>query len=352
MAITGPCYTTRDEVKDALDIKESARVNAQVDRAMAAGRDAVESLCLRKFYPLVATRVFDWPNFQRAYPWRLWLNQFELISVTTLTAGGTILTAGQYFLEPANSGPPFTRIDLNRSTSAAWTSTGTPQHAISVAGVWGFGADSTPAGALAAAMTDTTGTAATVTDSSKVGAGSILLIDAERLIVTDKTMTTTGQTQQGAGAGTALASDVALTVTDGTKYAIGEILLLDSERMRVVDIAGNVLTVKRAWDGTVLATHTGATIYAARLLTVIRGALGTTAATHLIAAPATRHVPPGLVQELALAESINSFLQETSGYARTVGSGDNIRQVSGAGLADLRARCLNAFGRKARQRVI
>src|SRR6266568_1187950 len=150
MAITGVCYCTREEVKHALDIKESARVNPQVDRALAGARDSVESLCNRKFYPQAATRKFDWPNYQRAYPWRLWLNQHEVISVSVLSSGGIVIPAGQYFLEPANEGPPYTHIELNRSTVAAWTSGATPQHAISVTGVFGFGADTAPAGALAA----------------------------------------------------------------------------------------------------------------------------------------------------------------------------------------------------------
>ena len=351
MTITGVCYCTRGEVKTALDIKESARVNDQVDRALAGARDSVETLCNRKFFPSAGTRVFDWPDRSRPYPWRLWLNQHEAISISALVSGGVAIPAGQFFLEPQD-GPPFTRIDLNRSAAAAWTAGSTPQHAIAATGVFGFRADTAPAGALAAAMADTTGTALAVTDGSRAGAGSSLLVDSERMLVTDTAMITTGQSQQGAGAATAVASDVALTVTDGTKFAVGEVVLLDSERMRIADIAANVLTVKRAWDGTVLATHAGATIFAPRLLTVMRGALGTTAATHLIASPAAVHVNPGLVWELSVAEAINLFLQESSGYARTVGSGDNVRQASGAGLADLRARCVSAFGRKSRRRTV
>ena len=67
----------------------------------------------------------------------------------------------------------------------------------------------------------------------------------------------------------------------GSGFNVGEVILVDSERMLIVDIAGNYLTVKRAWDGSVLAIHsTGADIYTLRLLTVTRGALGTTAGTH------------------------------------------------------------------------
>jgi hypothetical protein len=164
-------------------------------------------------------------------------------------------------------------------------------------------------------------------------------------------MTSTGQVQQS-GVSTASASDVALGVSDGTKFAVGELLLLDSERMLIVDIAGGVLTVKRAYDGSVLGIHSGATIYAPRLLTVVRGTLGTTAATHLINAAVARQAPPSLVRDLNLAEAANQVLQETSGYALVVGEGDTVRPASGAGLAELWAEVTAGYGRNTRSRVI
>lgn len=350
--ITRVCYCTREDVKASVDFKESARNNPQIDRAMQSAAEKIEGFTHRKFYPLLATRVFDWPNYQRAYPWRLWLNQSEVISITTLTSGGVVIPSNQYFLEPANEGPPYSRIDLNRSTSAAWSAGATPQHSISVTGLWGYCTATVPAGTLAAAMSDTTGTAVTISDSSLIGAGDTILVDAEQLLVTNRSMASTGQAQQGAGAGTASAADVALTVTDGTKYAVGETLLLDSERMLVVDIAANVLTVKRAFDGSVLATHSGATVYAPRQLTVVRGTLGTTAATHLNAAAVVRNAPPSLIRDLAIAESVNQVLQETSGYALVVGEGDTVRPASGAGLAELWTEVTARYGRNLRQRVI
>jgi hypothetical protein len=351
LVISRVCYATREDVKAALDFKESARNNSQIDRALQSSAEKIEGFTHRKFFPKLATRVFDWPNYQRSYPWRLWLNQNEVISVTTLSSGGVVIPSNQYFLEPANDGPPYTHIDLDRSTSAAWSSGATPQHSISIAGLWGFNADTAAAGALASAMTDTTGTVATITDSSLVGTGDTILIDSERMLVTARSMVTTGQTQQS-GASTVSQADVALTVTDGTKYAVGEILLLDSERMLIVDIAANVLTVKRSWDGTVLATHSGATVFAPRQLTVVRGTLGTTAATHLISAPVARQAYPSLIRDLAIAESVNQVLQETSGYALVVGEGDTVRPASGAGLAELWAEVVARYGRNTRSRVI
>lgn len=351
MAISTPCYCTREMVKSALDIKATARDDSQVDRAIEAASRTVESTLKRVFYPLDATRYFDWPNSQRARPWRMWFNQYDCVSLTSVTSGGVSIPLNTVFLEPVNAGPPYTYMEVDISTTSSFSPGQTWQHSLAVVGTWGYSANTASAGALAVAITSTTATTATITDSSQLGVGSVLLIDTERLLVTDRAMVSTGQTQQS-GAETATNNDVALTVTDGTKYTVGETLLLDSERMLIVDIAGNVLTVKRAWDGTALATHSSATIYAPRLLTVTRGALGTTAATHLISAGISRYVYPGLVVDLAVAEAINALLQETSGYARTVGEGDSMRLASGAGLADIRAQAISANGRKARQRVV
>ena len=132
-----------------------------------------------------------------------------------------------------------------------------------------------------------------------------------------------------------------------------ETILVDAERMLVTDIAGVVATVKRAWDGTVLAAHTGALdVYAPRTLTVTRGAQGTTAATHDTAAPVSRLVVPPLVRDLAIAEAINRLLSEISGYARTVGSGENLRNASGAGLKLIRDDVVTRYGRKSRIRSV
>jgi hypothetical protein len=189
-----------------------------------------------------------------------------------------------------------------------------------------------------------------VTDSSLVGVGTIIRVDTERMIVTARTMKDTGQNSTAL---TASSSDVAITgITAGT-IAVGEVLAVDSERLLVVDVAGTTVTVKRAWDGTVLAAHSnGADIYALRTLTVERGALGTTAATHLDTTAVVKHVPPALVRDLVIAEAINQLQQETSGYARIVGEGETAREGTGRGLVDLRRQAVAALGRKARARAV
>lgn len=357
-----PWSASVEDVKAAPDWKESARNTAQIRRALEASTRSVERLCHRKFYPELATRYFDWPDLNVSLPWRLWLNQYEVIYTTSLVSGGTTIASGNYNLEPVNEGPPYDRIEMNISTQAAFSSGSTHQRAIAVAGLFGYNDDSDPAGALAAGVGSATTTTADVTDSSQdtgVGVGNLLQADAERMVVTAKTMISTAQTLGGAGL-TAAKNSVTVPVSDGTTYHVGETILLDSERMLIVDIAGNNLTVVRAHDGTVLATHTtGTTIYAPRRLTVTRGALGTTAATHSNGATISRHTVPGLVRQLTVAETLRDILQETGGYGAGTGpmpsgggSKPGRRQTQSDPLDDLRARCYAAHGRKARIRAV
>jgi hypothetical protein len=345
----GVPYCTREDVSSAPDIKFSARNSAQVDRAIESASRSIEGLLHRKLYPVIATRYFDWPPPAYGRPWRLWLDEDELISVTSLVAGGTTIAASDYFLEPANSGPPYNRIEIDLASTASFSSGSTHQRSIAVTGVWGHSDESAAAGALAEAL-DNSETEVNVTNAALIGVGDLIKCETERMLVTNKTMLDTGQ---NASALTAAKADVSITgVTAGTVHS-GEVIAIDSERMLVVDVTGTTLTVNRGWDGTALASHSlNADIYALRTLTVTRGALGTTAATHSDATALTRWVPPGLVRSLCIAESVNEILQGQSGYARTVGSDDQARETTGRGLADLRKRTYNAYGRKARTRAV
>ena len=344
----GVWYATREQVKAAMDTAETARNDSAVDRAIESASRSAEGLLHRRFYPLVATRYFDWPNRQYARPWRLWLDDQELVSVTTLTAGGTVVPSSDYFLEPVNTGPPYNRVEIDLSSTAAFSAGDTRQRAIQIDGTW-YLEDDTAAGALAEALDDSE-TGVDVTNSFLVGVGSIIKVDSERMIVTGKAMLDTGETCYAL---TASSSDESITgVTAGT-VATGETIKVDSERMLVVDQASTTLTVKRAWDGSTLATHdAGTAIFAPRTLQVERGALGTTAATHTDATSISVHVVPALVRDLVVAEAIDQLQQETSAYARVIGEGDNAREGTGRGLADLRRDAVRVHGRKARARAV
>lgn len=360
MTISRVCYVTRESVKRALDVKSTARADWQIDEAIQSATDSVEGFLHRTFYPVIDTRYWDWPNFQSAYPWRIWFDANELADVTVnvpvVTTGGNIIPNSDIFWGHPQYSPPYGYMELSRATSATFGQGDTPQRDVAITGTYGFNIQTAAAGNLASALPDTTSTYILVNSQCTVvsGVGDNILIDSERFIVTDKMMTDTGQVQQGSGLTTANTNDVTLQVTTGSDYSVNEVLLLDSESVLVTNISGNYLTVKRAWDGSVIAAHSGAEIYGLRTLVVERGALGTTAATHLDSEAVYVHVVPRLVAQLARAEAIEQLLGEQSGYAKqpSPGGSKGTTTTIGIGIDSIRDRAYTAFARQARQRVV
>lgn len=340
-------YCTREDVKSSPDFKEVARNNEQIDRAIAAATRSVEGLTHRKFYPEIDTRYFDWPNQQYARSWRLWLDGNEVVSVSSLVSGGETVSASDYFLEPNTYGPPYNRIEMDLGSSAAFSTGDTHQRSIAVSGTFGYTDEVENASTLAASGSSSA-TSLTVASSTYIGVGQILKIDSEYLLVTEKRYADTTQNLQTPL--TSAKSDVSVVVSNGTVFNPGDVVVLDSERMKVIDVIGNTLTVVRAWDGTVLAAHTGSDIYLPVSLTVKRGALGSTAATHANGATVSKVVIPELVRELAIAEAINILLQASSGYARSESGESNNPADIGRGLQGLRDQVKRLYGRKARIR--
>lgn len=344
-------FITREEVKASLDIKESARANAQIDRLIAASTESIVGDLKRSFAPVLATRTFDFPSEQqRGTPrWRLWLNQNTLISATTVSSGGVVIPPSDYFLRP-DWGPPFTHLEIDRSSNSAFGGGSTPQRDITIDGLWGDRDDEDTAGTLAAAIGSTTVRTITVSNAALIGVGQLIRVDSERMVVTgragvDTTANLSGTVAANLGATT-------IPVTSSALVNIGEVITLDAERMIIDDITGNNLIVRRAQDGTVLASHTSSDVYAPRLLTVQRGAQGTTAATHSNGAAVAKWLSRSLLSQWSNAETLNGLQQEGSAYARIVGSGDNEREATGRALNDLRDRARTAFGRQVRHRAV
>ncbi|MFC8862655.1 hypothetical protein [[Kitasatospora] papulosa] len=348
-----PTYATREDVKAALDFKQTARADRQIDRALHTASRNVDALCRRRFYPELASRSWDWPNAQRARPWRLWLDENELISVDEVTTGGTVVPPEAVFLEPNAYGPPYNQIQLDTSSATSgWIGADTHQRTISIRGLYGFRDDETTAGTTTGTL-DATATAVSVdaAASAQVGVGSLLRLDTERVIVTGRSQADTGQTL--AGDLDAQAKTTIVPVSDGGAFEVDETVLIDGERLHIVDIAGDTLIVRRAWDGSTITAHTsGATVYAPRSLTVTRGALGTTAATHSGSAVVHLFDPPALVHQLTMAEAINVLLQEQAGWFRTATGGSTSREATLEALTALRTQVYDALGRKARIRGV
>lgn len=349
----GVKYATREDVKNALDIAATARSNAQVDRAVETASRSVEGLLKRHFYPLTATRHFDWPDRRRSRAWRLWLDGDEVISVDTLKVAGTEIPASDYWLEPHNDGPPFNRIEMKLGGGSAFAGgDNAHQRAIQVDGLFGYTADEKEVGELTGDLGDTDSATASVSWSDpKVGVGDILRINSERMVVTGRTMVNSGQDLQSDL--DAQASDVTASVADGTAFATDQVILIDAERMLVTDIADNNLVVKRAWDGSVLAAHSsGADVFTLTGVQLDRAQLGTDLASHSSGAAIRRHDVPGLVRDLTIGEAIDQLQQEQAGYGRTAGQGESERELGGRGLRDLRKEAVARYGRKARTGAI
>lgn len=338
-------YVTREEIQAAVGAADHPRMNARIDRANAAAAGELERFLHRRFYPWTGTRTFDVPTGPT-----LWLHDQELAGAPeSISSGGTAMTSGDYFALP-NSGPPYRWIDTNRAGSVPWSGGDTTQQAISITGTFFYPArlvDTTflidaPAGSDTEIDLDT---------SAGTGAGSLLLIDGERLLITDRTLITTGSTLTADL--DASKSSTTFTVADGSLLDMGETLTIDGERMQVQSVAGNTVVVERSFAGSVLAAHTsGATIYAPRRCTVVRGVLGTVAAAHSASSVVRTILAPSLVREYALALAVDFWQQGNSAYSSNTGSADNRQGQQGSALAALAERVYTAYGRKTRSRAV
>lgn len=338
----GIWYTTLEAVKGSLDVAETARNNAQVRRILDSSARSVEGQLKRRFRPWTGTRTVSPISTRPA--WQLPLGRYELITATEVITDGVTLDPADYDPQPAAGntdpdGPPYNQ--LNLVDESAWSAD------TSITGVWGYRDDEETVGALTsqlgAGSTDVASVAWTVAD---IGTGDVLRIGDERVVVKARTWSDSGQ-NLGAPGLTASMAGTTVEVTTGTAYAAEEVILIDAEKMRVVDVAGNRLIVIRAWDGSVLAAHTaGADIYALTGVQLDRAQLGTDAAVHDTAAVIYRHVVPGLVAELQLAEAIAMLEQELGGLGHTIRSGESATTVGAVGVEGVRADAALAYKRR------
>lgn len=341
-------YCTRERVAAAADITAAAWMDGEVDLAIEQGSRAVDKLCRRgdetrpAFAPWYGTIEYDWPALNNNGTYRFWLGPHSLLTIGTVTTGDDVATASALGYPP-QYGPPYEALDLDQSGDFTFTTaSGVGQRSLAIAAsTW----CATPINELTmAAWTLTTSLGSSDVSAAllaDIGVGSQIRIGTERMIVNDRTWALAGDTATL----TASMSDSALAVTDGTDYVRGDTLLIGTERVRVRDIAGNTLVVQRATDGSALAAHTSTAVYALRTCGVTRGALGTTAAVHTAGDSVYVYRYPAVVEQLTVAYALDQLAQETSGYARTIGSGDGERNASGGGIKRIEERVLGAYGR-------
>jgi uncharacterized Zn finger protein len=343
-----PVYTTRERVKAAAGFTELT--DSLIDRAIRTASRLIEGQCHRKFYPQSATRVFDWPPPQTSRSWRLWLDQNDLISVTSITIAGTGQTVGNFNLEPANDGPPYDSIEVDLSTSASFTAGDTHQQSVSIVGFWGWDNVKDSAGTTAEDMT-TSETDLSVTNGGLFGVGDLLTIGAERVLVEEIEFEDTAVNTDGTVS--AQVNDTTIPTADESGNVVGETIRINDEQMLITSITTGNLNVLRAQNGTALAAHgSGDDIYANRLVTLERAVTGTSAVATSSGEAISKQVYQPLIEQWCTAEAIVNLAQQSAAYARTAGAADNERETIGRGLVDLREMALALHGRRVRTAAV
>jgi hypothetical protein len=350
-------YTRRRSVMDMLGFQvTSVRRRREIYHEILAASRRIEGRCHRYFYPNLTTETFDWPTHQYDISWRMWLDEREMCGAPTqVLSAGTDITDSVLVRPP--QGPPYTSIEINLATLASFNSADTYQDAISITGPFGYCDTEESAGELATTI-GTTDTVITCTDGSQADAGDTLHIDDERLLVTDTRMVATGATLTADLAGNNGA--ILVTVSNPSLINVDEYLLIDGERLWVSDIT-DVLICQRAVSGSVLGAHSsGATVFAERGLVVTRGALGTTVASHAAMTPMARLAVPQAIENWCKAETGVALMAQRTGFAAGASSGmgsssggnpATFKPTIGAALDDYRAVALAAFGRTFRVRT-
>jgi len=341
----GNQYASREQLKRAGDIKGSDQ-DAQVDRHIeAASRHIDRVLGLREgvFIPKTQTRNFEWPQDtdvedRHRNGYTLYLDE-HLISISSVTRDGDTATAvptADVFLEPANEGPPYTRLELDRSSTdanATFASTisTTNQRAVRVAGSWGYKSTTEAAGTVSSGLaSDAAATSFVCSNSALIDVGHTLLIESEQVFVSGRAFAALGAILVNDAAITADVTDSTITVDGSHGLVAGEIIKLDSEEIYITSVATNVLSVIRAYNGTTLAAHADDTaVQVARTLTIVRAQNGTTGATHANSTAINKYTVPKDVNEYAVARALHAFTQDEGRWTGVVGAGDNAVELRG-----------------------
>lgn len=332
---------SREAVKVAAEISGTDQ-DARVDRIIEGISDEIEKATRVYFIPRTETRLFRWPN-THSRGTHMWLNT-GLISIATLQtkaqdASPTTISSSDYFLEPQEFGPPFNRIEIDVSSNAAFEPGDTPQRSISVLGEWGYSANTRVAGAVAGAGLGTTSATEFVcSNGSLVDVGDTLLIESEKLFVSERAFAALGSVLINDAAVTASMADNVITLDASHGVLAGETIQLEAEQLYVISVATNDITVIRAFNGTILAAHADDTpVQTNRTLTVTRGQNGSTAATHADTTVISKYIPEMSVVNLALDASVAKYHQESAGWGGSTGKSGAASPFTGQDL-EMRAK--------------
>jgi len=112
-------YCGRNALKRAVGIDGADR-NSVIDALIEAASREIDGLTNRRFIPKTATRSYNWPQRDGRSVYTIYLDE-DLLSVSALTKEGddvTAIASTDYFLEPVNLGPPYSRIEIDLASRA------------------------------------------------------------------------------------------------------------------------------------------------------------------------------------------------------------------------------------------
>ncbi len=315
---------SREAVKRAAKI-DGADHDTRVDRIIQGASEDIEKASRIYFIPRTETRLFRWPN-DHGRGTVLWMNT-ALISVATLQtkaqdSSPTTISADDFFLEPQEFGTPYNRIEIDLSSNAAFEPGNTPQRSISVAGEWGYDTNTKAAGTVDGTelASDSSVTSFVCSNGSLVDVGDTLLIESEKIFVSERVFTALGSVLVNDADIQASMSDNTITLDPSHGVLAGETIQLEAEQLFVISVATNDINVIRAYNGTVLAAHANDTpVHTNRTLTIVRGANGSTAATHADTTAITKYTPPSNIVNLCLEMALAVVHQEDAGMTGGVG---------------------------------
>lgn len=343
-------YATRRMVKDAAGLVGSIYDDI-IDSYLESASADIERDLKRRFIPEMVTKDYRWPRIRSwTYPQVLYLEDDDLLAVTLLEAKAQdaspmIIPATDYFLEPVNLGPPYSRIEIDLSSTSAFEAGDTPQRSLAVTGRWAASEQTRTAGAVrSAGGVNASVTSLLCSDSSLIDVGDTLLIGSEAMFVSgvNSAAEEHGDLLNGAITQDTAASTV--TVDDGSRYQAGEVILVDSELMLIRSISANALTVMRAHDGSQIAAHADDTpVSVLRTLTVVRGVNGTTPATHALSDAISAYSPPGVITDLCKALALGHLKQGQSGWTGHIAGNEGGVQVRMVDLFHLRNRAREEY---------
>lgn len=264
------------------------------------------------FIPIVETRTVDGSG-------EVDLFVKPLLALTSLVMDGQAIQTSDVLLYPEGrywEHGPYTRMRANPDSNAfhLWT---TKKQGVTIGGWWGLYERSVQLSAVSSQLVGDDTLA--VSNGASISPGMVMLIGDEQELVTgygeasDSTANLNGAVD---------GAQETITLDNASLVNTGETIRVDFEQMKVQDKAGNVLLVRRGWNGTAKASHlSGADVAVFRTFLVMRGVNGTTASAHDGAAIG-RYVPPADVNWLCRQMAGLMHKKAASGFAGKTGNAE------------------------------